>query len=72
MAMKGILGNTNFGEIIASRMFKVNIYNKNIFDHFYPMVKSFKAKSSYIYFDGYNKYLDMAKDYFKGVYPNFY
>ena len=72
IAMSGMLGNTNLGEIIASRMFKVNIYNEDIFNHFYPMVKTFKTKSSYIYFDGYEKYLEMAKDYFKGVYPIFY
>ena len=72
MAIRGMLGNTNLGEIIALRMFKVNIYNENIFNHFYPMVKKFKIKSSYIYFDGYEKYLEMAKDYFKGVYPIFY
>lgn len=72
MVMRGMLGNANIGEILASRMFNVNIYNRSIFNHFYPMMGNFKAKSSYIYFDGYKKYLDMAKEYFKGVYPNFY
>ena len=32
----------------------------------------FSGPFDYIYFDGYEKYLEMAKDYFKGVYPIFY
>lgn len=72
IAMRGMLGNINPGEIIASRMFKVNIYNESIFKHFSPMIKNFKVKQPYMYFKGYEKYFEMSDKYTKETFPWFF
>ena len=72
MVMQGIIDCGNLGEIMFLRMIKGNIYEESIFNHFAPMVKKFKMITPYKYFEGYEKYLDMAKDYYKDVQPTFY
>lgn len=73
MAMQGMFGEINLGEIIASRMFRVNIYNESLFSHFAPMIKSFKPrKRPYMYFDGYEKYFKMSDKYTKETFPWFF
>lgn len=73
MALKGMLGNVNPGEIIASRMFRVNIYNDAIFNHFFPMIENFKMKKRpYMYFKGYQKYFEMSDKYTKENFPWFF
>lgn len=66
MVLKGMLGDVNPGEIIASRIFRVNIYDESIFNHFFPMIKNFKMKKRpYMYFKGYRKYFEMSDKYTK-------
>lgn len=72
MAIQGIIDCGNLAEIVFSRMLKTNIYDELIFNHFIPMVKNFKVITPYKYFEGYEKYLYMAKEYYKDVYPTFY
>ena len=72
MMLNGMFGNINLGEIIASRMFKVNIYNESIFKHFSPMIKNFKVKQPYMYFKGYEKYFEMSDKYTKETFPWFF
>lgn len=73
MALKGMLGDVNPGEIIASRIFRVNIYDESIFKHFYPMIKNFKMKKHpYMYFKGYRKYFEMSDKYTKENFPWFF
>lgn len=72
MMLNGMFGDINPGEIIASRMFKVNIYNESIFKHFSPMIKNFKMKQPYMYFKGYEKYFEMSDKYTKESFPWFF
>ena len=73
MVLKGILGDVNPGEIIASRIFRVNIYDESIFNHFFPMIKNFKMKKRpYMYFKGYRKYFEMSDKYTKENFPWFF
>ncbi len=70
MVLKGMLGDVNPGEIIASRMFRVNIYDESIFNHFFPMIENFKMKKRpYMYFKGYRKYFEMSDKYTKENFP---
>lgn len=73
MVLKGMLGDVNPGEIIASRIFRVNIYDEFIFNHFFPMIKNFKMKKRpYMYFKGYRKYFEMSDKYTKENFPWFF
>lgn len=73
MVLTGMLGDVNPGEIIASRMFRVNIYNDSIFNHFFPMIENFKIKKRpYMYFNGYRKYFEMSDKYTKENFPCFF
>lgn len=73
MALKGLLGDINPGEIIASRIFRVNIYDESIFNHFFPMIENFKMKKRpYMYFKGYIKYFKMSDKYTKENFPWFF
>lgn len=73
MVLKGMLGDVNPGEIIASRIFRVNIYDESIFNHFFPMIKNFKMKKRpYMYFKGYKKYFEMSDKYTKEIFPWFF
>lgn len=73
MALKGMLGDINPSEIIASRIFRVNIYNESIFNHFLPLIKNFKMKERpYMYFKGYEKYFKMSDKYTKETFPWFF
>lgn len=66
MVLKGMLGDVNPGEIIASRIFRVNIYDESIFNHFFPMIKNFKIHvRTFLHFKGYRKYFEMSDKYTK-------
>lgn len=73
MMLNGMFGDVNPGEIIASRIFRVNIYDEFIFNHFFPMIKNFKMKKRpYMYFKGYRKYFEMSDKYTKENFPWFF
>lgn len=73
MVLKGLLGNVNPEEIIASRIFRVNIYDESIFNHFFPMIENFKMKKRpYMYFKGYRKYFEMSDKFTKENFPCFF
>lgn len=73
MALSGKLGNVNTGEIIALRMFKLNIYNNLIFNHFSQMVKTFVLKERpYMYFKGYEKYFELSDKFTKETFPHLF
>lgn len=72
MLLKGMLGDVNPGEILCMRMFRLNIYNESIFNHFINMIEKFKMRKPYIYFDGYEKYLEMSDKYTRENFPWFF
>ena len=49
MVLKGLLGNVNPGEIIASRIFRVNIYDESILITSFPMIEKFQNEETSIY-----------------------
>lgn len=72
MALSGMLGFVNPGEIIASRAFRVNIYDESIFNHFAPMIENFEVRRPYMYFKGYEKYFEMSDKYTRETFPWFF
>ncbi|POO87893.1 hypothetical protein [Clostridium sp. 3-3] len=45
----------------------MSIYNQSIQEHFLPMMDSFNLKQPCIYWDGYEKYLEMSKEIYKDI-----
>lgn len=62
----------NIAEIRLDMILGNNIYDKRIFNHFYPKMKKFKIKNPCIYWDGYEKYLDMSNKYFHDTCPELF
>lgn len=72
MSLMGKFGIVNVGDILLYKTLGTNIYDNRIFDHFYPMIKDFKMKQRYIYFDGYEKYLKSSDMYYRSTFPELF
>lgn len=72
MSLMGKFGIVNVGDILLYKTLSTNIYDNRIFDHFYPMIKDFKMKQRYIYFDGYEKYLKSSDMYYRSTFPELF
>lgn len=75
LAAHGMVIRNNWPELdeIKLDMFLgMSIYNESIQEHFLPMMDSFDLKQPCIYWDGYEKYLEMSKEIYKDVHPELF